>query len=150
MNKIRIVKVLIVLWLLAGLVGTAFVYFPFDGPLAFLEPGTVKILDETTWHTFAVMNHYFYGFSLGTLLLLFAVFRHVKRMQNVLFAWAFVTIVAGLSKAFAAGVDAVSSLAMIFELMLEIVVPAVMAWLVWSAPGEPTETGDDAGPTQTS
>ncbi|MYF09656.1 MAG: hypothetical protein F4229_01395 [Gammaproteobacteria bacterium] len=150
MYKIRIVKALIVVWLVMGVVGTAFVYFPFDGPLAFLEPGTVKILDEAAWHTFAVMNHYFYGFSLGTLLLLFAVLRRLKRMQNVLFAWAFINIVAGLSKAFAAGADAVSSLSMLIELAMEIVLPAVMAWLVWSAPGEPAETGDAAGQTQTS
>ncbi len=140
MSKIRIAKVLIVVWLVTGLASTAFVYFPIDGPLAFLEPGTVKILDEAAWDSFAVMSHYFYGVALGTLLLLFAVFRHPKRMQNVLFAWAFINIVAGLSRAIAAGVDALSSWQMMVELVMEAALPAVMAWLVWTAPEEPAET----------
>lgn len=147
MTKIGIVKVLIVIWLLTGMASMAFVYFPFDGPLAFLEPGTVKILDEATWDSFVVMSHYFYGVALGTLLLLFAVFRHPKKMQNVLFAWAFINIVAGSSRAIAAGVDALSSLSIIVELALEILVPAVMAWLVWSAPEEWAEKSDTQSQT---
>ena len=130
MNTIRVVRVFIVIWLLL-IAGLSVYFYVFPGPFEpFLDRGVVEIVKPEGWAPFIGMYHYFFGFLVGSALLLVWVYPKPKEREQLFYAFALLNVAGSVSRVIGGGGSAEAWTLAISECFF----PVLMAWLLHRAP----------------
>ena len=130
MNSIRVIRVFIVIWLLF-ITGFSVYFYAFPGSFEpFLARGVVEIIKPEDWAPFMGMYYYFFGFLVGSGLLLVWVYPKPKEREQLFYAFALLNVTGACSRVIGGGG---SGEAWTFALG-ECFFPVLMAWLLYRAP----------------
>ena len=136
MKHILIVRIFIVVYLLEVLGGGIYFFFIDEGPAPFLASSAVEILDAAKWEEFTGMVRYFFGYTLGTGLLLLWVFPSPKEREAVFYGFVAINVIATASRVLPMGLDAWDSGLDWVMFAVEAPLPAAVGWVLWQAPAQ--------------